>query len=330
MFLYRKLFKLSCFFAFTLIISIILSLRFGASFISFKDIYAFFINRDYPLGSKEIIINLRLTRAIFSSLVGASLSISGTVLQTILANPLADPYILGISSGATLGLCILWIFFNHALMYLTPVAGFCGAILAIGLVLIISNYKSQIDSSRLILSGVIVNIFFSSCVILLLALSSDGLQNIFFWLMGDLSRASIIDVKILLFIVSLSIALFFFYSKQLNVLASGDESALSLGVNVIALRKILIILTSILVASSVSFSGPIGFVGLIIPHITRMITGNDHRILTISSGFIGAIFLIITDTISRSILTSEEIPIGVITSFIGVPFFVFLLLKKKN
>lgn len=273
-----------------------------------------------------ILFNLRFPRICIAAVVGAGLSASGVIFQAILRNPLADPYILGISGGAAVG-AILGIILGAAAIPMGVSAfAFLGAILTVILLFGASGPRRTQSSHSLLLTGVIINAFFSAIIMFLLAVSkSDRLQSILYWLMGDLSSAEghdIVMTGIILFVGFLIMAA---YARTLNLLITGDETAAQLGVNVTKSRKVLLMTASTVTAAAVSVSGTIGFVGLIIPHILRLWVGADHRLLLPVSILFGATFLVAADTIARTIIAPVELPVGVVTALCGAPYFFYLL-----
>jgi iron complex transport system permease protein len=276
-----------------------------------------------------IIFSLRLPRVIFAGIIGASLALVGTVFQALLRNPLADPYVLGISGGSAVGAIIGIVIGAPALPGGAAVMAFGGAMAAIFLVFGIAGKEQTLPTQTLLLAGVIVNAFFSALIMFLVSLSSrNELHNVLFWLMGDLSLAS--RQEILLVGIALAAIAAFIYrdSKALNLLVMGEETALQLGVNVETTKKRLFFAASLLTAVAVSASGIIGFVGLLVPHMMRLLFGADHRLLLPVTALFGASFLVAADSVARTITAPTELPVGVITALCGAPFFIYLLRKR--
>ncbi|MCK4358739.1 MAG: iron ABC transporter permease [Candidatus Cloacimonetes bacterium] len=277
---------------------------------------------------KNILFGIRIPRIVLGLITGMVLATSGGVLQGMLNNPLAEPYLLGISSGAALG-SIIAIVINK--IFLMPIFGFLGALLTIILVWQIGKKGKMIQRTQLILAGIIISLFFSAIIALLMSIFQRELGQIFSILMGNLgyifSKSSISILWIMVGISIIGVTLLNIFSNRINILSLGDYMANSLGVNVYKTRKFLFVITSLLVGMVVAFTGIIGFVGLIIPHICRILVGPDNRYLLPLSGILGAGFLVFCDTIARSILVIE-LPVGVITALFGAPFFVYLLRKK--
>ncbi|MBI4534945.1 MAG: iron ABC transporter permease [Ignavibacteriae bacterium] len=272
---------------------------------------------------RTIVLAIRLPRVLLAILVGAGLSVAGVVFQALLRNPLAEPYILGISSGGTVG-AILAISLGAASVA-TPMASFIGAAAVMFLVYSIAHRRGHLDTNTLLLAGVMIGAFFNAAVLLMIAVFNQELRNAFLWLMGNLSMASIDSIAVVApFILLASIALMFL-SRSYNLIATGDETAMQLGVEVAKIKRASYILASLITGLAVSVSGVIGFVGLIIPHMCRMVFGPDHRLLIPASFLIGASFLILADVLSRTLIAPTEIPVGAVTAAIGAPLFVYLL-----
>ena len=278
---------------------------------------------------RMIILQIRLPRILLAGIVGGSLAVAGGVFQALFRNPLADPYILGVSSGSAVG-AVLAIISGVGLAFLSiPLAAFCGALLTIILVLGIGRSGYGIHANTLLLAGVIVGAFFSAIIMFLVSMTRDErVHSILFWLMGDFSLSRYSEILVVFPFVIVGFAIIYFHAHPLNLIVTGDETALQLGVEVERVKKLLLICASLMTGAVVSVSGVIGFVGLIIPHMIRMMFGSDHRLLLPASGLFGASFLILADTIARIVLAPVELPVGVITAVFGAPFFVYLLRSK--
>ena len=283
----------------------------------------------------DIILQIRLPRVILGTVVGASLAISGAVFQGILRNPLADPYILGTSTGGALGATI-GLFIGRYFLSLEPVIiptfAFLGSFATVFVVYRLARIGGRIPRDSLVLAGIIVSAFLGSLIMFILSLSGRETHEILYILMGSLGVVFTSDTLLLLGIITiLSIAgflLIFIRANNLNLMALGEESAQSLGVDVEKEKILFFFAASIMTGAVVSMSGLIGFVGLIVPHIIRMAFGPDHRFLIPASGLAGGILLILSDTLARTIMV-QEIPVGVITSMFGAPFFLYLLRKRR-
>jgi len=276
----------------------------------------------------EIILQIRLPRVLMGVLVGGILAVAGAVMQGLFRNPLAGPYILGVSSGAALG-AALSITLLPVMMgvYTTPIAAFIGGCASIFLVYnIVKLSGGGFRSETLLLAGISVAYLFSAILSLVIWLATEDSHMILVWVMGGLSSADWLKVETIAPVMLVGLVLAYSFSRDLNVILLGEETAQSLGVNVQRVEKILPIITSLIVSAAVSFSGAIGFVGLMMPHIMRRIVGPDHRILIPASALAGAIFLTAADSLARCLL---EIPVGVITSLSGVPFFIYLLRRSR-
>lgn len=283
--------------------------------------------------SVSVVCQIRMPRIMAAVLVGGMLAVSGTVFQAILRNPLADPYTLGISSGAAFGasLAIVLQLFGLALPRLVsvPLFAFAGAVGTLAAVLALAAGDRRLSSSTLILSGVIVAAILSAAIGFLKFLADEQVGAIIFWLMGSLSGAGWADIVLLVpgALVGLAVALSF--SRDLNVMAGGERLARSLGVEVVRLRKILLVSCSLMTAVCVSVAGIIGFVGLVVPHLLRHLVGPDNRSLLLLSFPAGGLLLLAADTLTRAVLPAE-VPIGVLTALLGGPFFCYIFKKRQQ
>ena len=287
------------------------------------------ISRTYD----TIIWNIRLPRVLLGVLVGASLSIAGAAFQGMFKNPMADPYVIGISSGAALGASIAIIMKVDINIFKIPIISvfaFIGALLAVTIVYNIAKVKNKIPVTSLLLAGVATGQFFTAIMSFLMVLYSKDMTKIVYWTLGSLSGkgwAPVISISIPVIIVMLVLN---FFARDLNIMLTGEESAQSLGVDVEKTKIYILILGTFITALVVSVSGIIGFVGLIIPHIVRLIVGPDHRILLPASALVGGIFMIFADTMARTLISPTEIPVGIITALFGGPFFIYLLKSRKG
>lgn len=280
----------------------------------------------------SIILDLRLPRVISGMLVGAALSIAGSVLQALLRNPLADPYILGISSGASVGAVLAILFgLGSSILgsYAIPGAAFAGALLTLLFVYFLARVQGRVPAQTMLLAGVIVTAFFSAIIMFLISVTSDErLYNVTFWLMGNLEYvASQALGVIFLYLLAGSVVLLSL-TKDLNLMALGEETASELGVEVERVKKTAFVFAALITGAVVSVSGLIGFVGLVVPHLVRMIWGPDHRFLVPASALVGAMFLVLADIVARMVMAPSEIPVGVVTAMGGAPFFVYLLRRR--
>ncbi|NLA57816.1 MAG: iron chelate uptake ABC transporter family permease subunit [Firmicutes bacterium] len=288
---------------------------------------------NWPLSHKMIVFQVRLPRIVLAVMVGGGLAMAGATYQGLLQNSMADPYIIGVSAGAsvgaTIGILLRTKYFDFGLSIVTLLA-FLGAVLTIFLVYNIARVGGRVPIGTLLLAGVAVSSFFSAVVSFLMVVANQSMPEIVYWMMGSLSGRSWNHVKASLPYLAVGGLVVLFYSRELNILLVGEETAQNLGVNVERVKAILLIAGSLMAAAAVSVSGVIGFVGLIIPHSVRIITGPDHRILLPAAGLVGAIFLVIADTVARTILAPAELPVGVITAIAGAPFFIYLLRRQKQ
>lgn len=289
-----------------------------------------FIHLDptWTAAQESIVWNLRLPRVFLALIVGAMLSTSGVAFQGVLRNPLADPYILGVSSGAAFGAATSILFFRSSsfLGQLSiPLFSFTGGLLSLGFVLALSKQQGQHERETLILSGVVVQSLLGAFLSFLIAISGQQMQEIVFWMMGSLANRTWLDSAVLLPYFLLGTTYLLFQQRDLNIIALGERAATHLGMNVERKKILILVISSLLTAAAVSVVGIIGFVGLIVPHLMRLLVGADHKVLLPVSTIAGAIFLLWSDTLARTLIESREIPIGVITAFVGAPFFAYLL-----
>ncbi len=277
-----------------------------------------------------IVFKIRLPRIILAGIVGFSLSIGGLVFQALLRNPLADPFILGVSSGSAFG-AVLGIILGLSYNLGIPFMSFAGALLTIYLILTVGRRKMGMESSTILLTGVIINAFFTAIIMFFIATATDDrLHSILFWLYGDLSQSNYSESALVAPIMLAAFVILYGFSRHLNLITAGEETAVQLGVDVERAKLICFLIVSLMVGLVVSFSGLIGFVGLIIPHLGRMVFGSDHRLLMPVSALGGAAFLVAADTLARTVISPGEVPVGVITAFIGAPFFIYLLKTRGS
>ncbi len=281
----------------------------------------------------DIITRIRLPRIFISILVGIALASSGVIFQGIFRNPMADPYIIGVSAGASFGATIgMLVVTGIRILNISSVSlfAFIGAVSTTFLVYNISRVRNKVSVLTLLLSGVALSALLSSVNSFILMFEAHDLAKVIFWLMGGLTSASWQQFFIICPVIIIFLIISSFFLNDLNIISLGDERATQLGVNTENVKRLLLILASLIAAAAVSVSGIIGFVGLITPHILRLIVGPDHKILYPTSAVAGGIVLLFSDTIARTILSPREIPVGIITSIIGVPFFLYLLIRSKK
>lgn len=278
-----------------------------------------------------IIWQLRLPRVLLVGLVGACLATAGVVYQGLLKNHLADPYILGVSSGAAVGAALAIITgWGIKSGWVLPFFAFLGACIALLLVLQLGKGRGASQATSLILAGVVVQAFFSALLTLAISTSPEEMQRIQFWLMGSFAFRGWQHISLMFPFFLIGFLLCWRFSRELNLMVLGERSALHLGVNVERLRIFLLIIASLMTSAAVAVSGMIGFVGLVVPHMMRMLTGADHRFLLPLSALFGASFLIWADGLARIVLAPQELPIGVVTAFVGAPFFAGILRKHQR
>lgn len=311
-----------------LVVAFCLALLLGASKLQPKDVMYALLHPGTSGVWADIIWQVRLPRILLGLIVGAGLAASGCVFQGILRNPLADSYTLGVSGGAALGVSIGSLF--GLTSYLSPVCAFAGAIVCVFLVYAVAS-KRHFSVSTLILSGVILSFLFSSLVLLIFAISkSEQIHATVLWLMGDLSSAEYPLLKTIWIFVMAGIAVLIVFARDLDLLTLGEEKALHLGIDAEKMRKLLFLIASFITGACVAGSGIVGFVGLMIPHLIRHMGGVRHRFLIPASSIAGAAFLVLCDTLARTIVSPLELPVGVITGIFGGLFFLIYLLRYKN
>ena len=330
-----------------LVVSVILGIGLGPVSIRFSDVYrvmfhrlsGIFTGQTAPLESirestQNIVWFLRAPRVLLGALIGAALTLSGVGMQAFTKNPLAEPYVLGISSGASLGAVLAML-----LGVSVPVLGklsvsmgaFAGALVSILLVYLLAKSRGSVTPIRLILVGVAVSAMFQAFTNYIVYTAPDdaAVREATFWMLGGLGSAEWEDLPLLLCLVPPAFLLMLALSKSLNAMMMGDSSAITLGVNLNVVRNLLIVITALLTASSVAVSGCIGFVGLVIPHLVRSVVGPDHRKLIPISMLTGAIFLIWVDVGARMIKPPAELPIGILTAFLGAPLFLWMIKVRR-
>jgi iron complex transport system permease protein len=317
-----------------LFVAVVISLRVGAYPISVHDIVMTLFNgvlRHWdaiPPEFKDVVFEIRLPRILLGILVGASLSTAGAGFQALLRNPLADPYVLGVSSGAALGAILSLIVAPH-----TPgaiqLAAFAGAAATIAGVYFLGRRGGQIDSGTLLLAGIVTASFLSAAIMFLMTILSDiGRRGIAFWLMGDLASQPSIDSRWLYVVLIIGVGSIYTTSSDLNLILTGEQEARHLGVNVNRVKMVVYVAASVLTGLAVSVSGAIGYVGLLVPHVMRMMFGTDYRLLIPTSAIGGAILIVLADTLSRTIVAPTELPVGAMTALAGAPVFIYLMRRR--
>lgn len=313
-----------------LIVSVIISLSSGEIKVVLSQLPEIFADKTSI--EYTVLTKIRIPRLLLSIGVGGALSLSGAILQGIYRNPLVEPYTLGISGGAALGVAIAIVFGLNTFSFLSlPLFGFVGALVTLFIVYFLSVKRGGLSINSMLLIGVMVSFVASSAMMFLMSITtSENLQNIVFWVMGSLDESNNLLIKIAFYSSISGLILTYFFAQPLNALRLGEVKAKHLGINTNITIKLLFFVASLLTGIAVSVAGVIGFVGLVIPHLVRLIIGNDYRILIAGSFLGGSIFLIICDTIARTIISPNELPIGVITGFAGGLVFIVVLSRSKS
>jgi iron complex transport system permease protein len=305
----------------------------GGIVLSHMPVAADHIEKTWSVAEEQIIWKVRLPRVALGMLIGAALSLAGAAYQGVLRNPLADPFTLGVSSGASVGAAFLLYFgLQYAIFgqWTLPVVAFATALATLAVVLRMAMMDGKWKMETLILSGVVMQAFLGAIVSFFVAISKQVINEIVYWLMGSLALRGWSYPGIIAPYVVIGGLILFAYAKPLNLFALGERQAAHLGVNVERTKLVVLIVSTMLTAAAVSVAGVIGFVGLIVPHLIRLLAGPDYRLLLPLSALGGAVYVLWADTIARTLLSPMEIPIGVVTAFLGAPFFAFLLQKYKR
>ena len=275
-----------------------------------------------------ILFDIRLPRILLGAAVGGSLAVAGASYQSLLRNPLAEPYLLGISNGAAVGTMFALVFLG-AHEWSRPLLAFSGALVATFVVYRLAQGRTGATPERLILAGVIVTTFLSSAIVFVTTLmDATRIRSFTFWLLGDLSGSTTKLLWLAVFVAIAGTIVLAAHARSLNLLMLGERDAFDLGVEVSLVRLVVFIVASLLVGSSVASSGSVGYVGLVVPHLVRLSLGSDHRITVPAAAICGAIFVVVADTIARTIIAPRELPVGAITALIGAPLFVYLLRRR--
>lgn len=331
--------------AIILIFGLFYSITLGVAEISISEAYGLITKKLTGIGSQQyssfvegIILQIRLPRVFMAIIAGMTLGTNGAIMQSLLKNPLASPYTLGVSSGAAFGAAISIVVGNQLLAgrmarwdsWVTIIGAFLMGLLTILIINLIASLKKS-GPSTLILAGVAMSYLFSSGISFFKYIADhEQLQKLTIWLMGGLYTADWLDLLILVPIMIMGTLYVLRMAWDINTLNAGEEVAENLGINVAGLRRRGSVVTAFLTSVVVAFTGIIGFIGLVAPHISRMIVGNDNRFLIIASGMMGGIFLLLADTAARIIINPVELPVGIITSLCGAPFFLYMLIKRRR
>lgn len=330
----------------TLVIVIIVCLNIGFAPISFSEILGI-LGKQIPLvnsvvdpqtitaSNEAIILLIRLPRVLAGAIVGAALAAAGVMYQGVFRNPMADSYLLGASAGASLAFTLTVLYAgSFTLTFLGmgfyQAAAFAGSVITVFTVYFMSRVGNKVPITTLLLSGIVANIFILSLQTVFELRAGTALHGIIGWIAGGFTNITWANLYVVFPIVFVGTLIAYFFTKDLNMLSMGDDTAQHLGVNTERVRQLLLLIGCLLTAAAVSIAGVIGFVGLIIPHMTRLIIGPDHRILLPTSAIVGAIFLVICDAVARVATGASELPVGVITALCGTPFFIYLLRKRKT
>jgi iron complex transport system permease protein len=312
----------------------IASLSLGSEHIAMGQLFPALISKligtASPLSREQdvIIFSLRLPRIALAIGVGASLAVAGAAFQALLRNPLADPYVLGVSGGAALG-SIIAIIFASGLSYSRPLFGFAGA--AVATLVVYRLGKREGDPAHLVLAGVVISTFLSSIIAVMTAMTDNvKLRNITLWLLGDLSSGAVEGLVFVVISMCAGAAILVTQSRALNLMMIGERDAFAMGVETARVRWVVHLTASLLTGAAVSAGGAIGYVGLVTPHLARLASGSDNRLVIPASAIGGALMVLIADTIARTALAPRELPTGAITALIGAPVFVYLLLKSRK
>lgn len=326
-----------------LLLSVVVSLSLGSARIPIPHVWSILLRLlpfvgdsvpvAWPESSEQIIMKVRLPRIALSILVGAALSIAGAGFQGVLRNPLADPYTLGVASGASVGAAFLILFELHFFLFgiwTIPVVAFVTGIATLWAVFRLAGVQGRFRAETVILSGVVISAFLGAIVSFMVSLSNKVVNEILFWLMGSLALRGWSYSGVMLPYVVLCTIILLAFGRSLNLFALGERQAAHLGVKVERTKRIVLFVSTLLTAAAVSVAGVIGFVGLITPHLVRLMVGPDYRLIIPLSLLFGGVYVLWADTLARMALSPTEIPLGVVTAFLGAPFFSYLLIRQKK
>lgn len=287
----------------------------------------------WPRAIETIIFDIRLPRVILAGTVGVALAVAGATYQGLFRNPLADPYLIGVAQGAALGATIGFLLpysWQQMGFGTIPLLAFIGALVTVAIVYSLARVGKTLPVTTLILAGVALGAFFTSITSYLMIISGEELHGILSWLLGGFSLSNWGEVRIVAPYVLVGTGVILIYARLLNVMQLDEEQAQQLGVDVERVKLVLLAAATLITAAAVSFVGTVGFVGLIVPHVVRLIWGPDHRFLLPLSALAGGVFLILADVVARTLLAPAEVPVGVVTAFCGAPFFLYLLRRRKR
>lgn len=310
-----------------LLLVFLLSISLGPASIPVKDVAKYlFTGGGTGEQNRTIFWQIRLPRVLLAIMVGAALSVAGAILQALFLNPLADPYVTGVSSGAALGATVAFVLRVPTVPWLT-IAALIGGVGTLFFIYSFAQRRGVLNIYVLLLAGVTLSSFFFATISVIMIKAGEDLHALLFWLLGSFSGRGWSEVAVAMFIIPF-LAVPFFYARELNILLQGEERALELGVEVERVKKIMFFVASVLTAIAVSVAGIIGFIGLVVPHMARLLLGPDHRRVLFLSVFIGASLMCLSDLIARTAFAPGEIPVGIVTIFFGAPFFVYLLKRR--
>ncbi len=316
-----------------LLVAIVASCLFGMVDIRMEDLrkaYVLWSEKGETVKIWEYFLNFRIPRVLMSVLVGAVLSVCGAAYQSIFRNPLTDPYVLGVSSGASLGAAAAFLLGLNVISFGVEGMALVAALLTVLLIYTIATIGNRMHTTTLLLTGVCLTLLISAVISFLIALNPHKMESIYFWTMGSFENSVWDDVLMLLPVSVLGIGVVLWYGRDLNLLLAGSEAARSMGVEVEKVRRVLLLVTTVMVAFAVSTCGVIGFVGLIVPHAVRLVAGPDNRKVVPYSMFCGAIFVLLCDMLAHTVVYPGELPVGSLTSMVGAPMFIYLLYKNKK
>lgn len=326
-----------------LLLSVVVSLSLGSANLPLSHVWGIILHQlpflegiidpNWAASSEQIILKVRLPRVILAILVGACLSLAGAGFQGVLRNPLADPYTLGVASGSAVGAAFIILFGFHTILFGTwtiPLVAFVTGLISLLIVLRLANVQGKYKLETIILSGVVVSAFLGAIVSFMVSMSDQVVNEIVFWLMGSLALRGWSFTFVLMPYLAIGLVVLLSYGRTLNLFALGERQAAHLGVNIKRTRLVVLIVSTLITAAAVSIVGTIGFVGLVVPHLVRLLVGPDYRLLLPLTVIFGAIYVLWADTIARTLLSPTEIPLGVVTAVLGAPFFAYLLRRNKQ
>ncbi|WP_313802718.1 iron ABC transporter permease [Cytobacillus sp.] len=326
-----------------LLLSVIVSLSLGSANLPLSHVWGIILHQlpylenvidpNWAASSEQIILKVRLPRVFLAILVGACLSLAGAGFQGVLRNPLADPYTLGVASGSAVGAAFIILFGFHTILFgawTIPLVAFVTGLISLLIVLRLANVQGKYKLETIILSGVVVSAFLGAIVSFMVSMSDQVVNEIVFWLMGSLALRGWSFAFVLMPYLAIGLVVLLSYGRTLNLFALGERQAAHLGVNIKRTRLVVLIVSTLITAAAVSIVGTIGFVGLVVPHLVRLLVGPDYRLLLPLTVIFGAIYVLWADTIARTLLSPTEIPLGVVTAVLGAPFFAYLLRRNKQ